>query len=66
MWINETFRIAGPVLPTRQPGYRVKIRIRRMVRAADISNEPKQPNRLEKKKNIGSVLRSPGDDALVV
>jgi hypothetical protein len=37
-----------------------------MVSAAEISNEPKQPSRLEKKKNIGSALRSPGDDTLVV
>src|SRR6185312_4352603 len=46
--------------------YRVKIRYSRTVSAADISNEARQPNRLEKKKNIWSVLRIPADHAFGV
>ncbi len=38
---------AGPAA-----AHRVKIRISRMVSAADITSEPRQPKRFEKNKNI--------------
>lgn len=37
-----------------------------MVSAAEISNEPTQPSRLEKNRNIGSTLHGPGNDNRVV